>query len=184
LREECSALFLGKVSNPPAYNAILDELVRRKSTRELVDTFRRTLDRSQRYAVYEAMERIAGNEIERLFKSMADRNLNETSLLAVKHFAKRGDKWALRILNDNYFRYGGSSVEWAEVVELFGKYRYEPAVENLANSVGAASMNLGWAAHQSLEQIYPDANCYRSSPFETEACWVDYVKQRKKKKTS
>jgi hypothetical protein len=39
----------------------------------------------------------------------------------LNYLAKRGDKEALRILNDNYFKYG-SSLEWAETVECFGKY--------------------------------------------------------------
>jgi hypothetical protein len=185
LRRECNDAFIEqeKQQYPHSYNAIIADLVSRKPVHELIDSFRRSTDKEQLTGLLEVMDHIGGSEIEQALKSMANRNTEDRSLLSLKYFAKRGEVWALAILNDNYFSYGGSSVEWAAIVELFGKYHYEPAAENLAGSVGAASMNLGWAAHQSLEQIYPEANCLRSSPFETEECWITYVKRRQKART-
>jgi len=72
----------------------------------------------------------------------------------LNYLAKRGDKQALEILNENYFEYGVSSVQWADTVQWFGKYKYQPAIPNLIKSLDAASLNLVGAAQSSLKQLF------------------------------
>lgn len=114
------------------------------------------------------------------FEHPTEAQLHESSRRAVRTLlplAQDGDPRALAILNENYARYEISSMERADIAEVFGKQRYEPAAEQLAESVGAASMNLGWAAHMSLCAIFPDAARSFPTPEETADYWRDYLEK-------
>lgn len=104
--------------------------------------------------------------------------LHETSRRAFRTLmaaAADGDEQALAILNENFARYEISSIERADLAELFGKLRYVPAARHLAESVAAASMNLGWAAHLSLCQLFPDARRDFPTPEATADYWLAWL---------
>jgi hypothetical protein len=113
------------------------------------------------------------------FENPTPEQLHETSRRAIRTlipYAAKGQEWALAILNENYNKYPISSLERADIAAVFGYARYTPAARNLADSVGAASMNLGWAAHVSLCQIFPDAAREFPDPEAAADYWIDYVK--------
>jgi hypothetical protein len=117
------------------------------------------------------------------FENPTPEQLHETSRRAVRSlipYAAKGQEWALAILNENYLEYPISSAERADVAEVFGYARYEPAAQHLAESVGAASMNLGGAAHLSLCQIFPDAAREFPTPEEAADYWIEYVKRHRR----
>lgn len=161
-----------------------DELVRRKAIQDILLAFGNfKSDFGASYHLVDMFERIGGVEVEKAFKQYADHSTTILAYLSLKHFAKKGERWALERLNKHYFEYPVSSLEWSEIATLFGKYRYEPAAENLANSVNAASMNLGAAAHDALCKIYPKAAKDFEGPGLAEQYWLEYIKNKKNKKT-
>jgi len=133
---------------------IRDELVRRKQIAPLIKAFENPLDEDQQLIVAQALFYTDDNRIAPTFKKHISSEINDTMYFCLNYLAKRGDKEALKILNDNYFQYGVSSFQWADTVQWFGKYKYRPAIPNLIDSLNAASLNLVDAAQESLEQIF------------------------------
>ena len=133
---------------------IRDELVRRKQITLLIKAFENPLDEDQQLIVAQALFYIDDNRTASTFKKHISSEINDTMYFCLNYLAKRGDKEALRVLNDNYFQYGVSSSQWADTVQWFGKYKYKPAIPHLIESLDAASLNLVEAAQTSLEQLF------------------------------
>lgn len=106
------------------------------------------------------------------------RATNRQSFKTVLNAANRGDLDALAMLLENYREYQIPSIDRADAAEVFGRYRYAPAAKVLAESVDAASMNLGWAAHLSLRQLFPEAAREFPTPEETADYWKEYLTKR------
>jgi len=68
----------------------------------------------------------------------------------------------------------------ADIVTLFGQYRYYPAAVNLAQTLSAASLNLSIAAEESLRALYPEARADYHSPEEAQKYWTRYVNKHQK----
>jgi hypothetical protein len=133
---------------------IIDGLVKKKETNKLLTTFEHPVDEFQEMVVARALSDIDDDAIYSVFKKHINgHDTTDTMYACLNFLAKRGDKDALKILNDNYFNYGSSS-EWAKTVIWFGKYKYKPAIPNLIGSLDAASLDLVSAAQWSLEQLF------------------------------
>jgi len=160
---------------------VQEELVRRAPVRELLGKFERSCCGWWQPYTFDVLKQIGGDKVDHGLKRLASRRPDQTSMLAVEYFAERGEKWALAILNDNFLSYPLSSMERAEIASLFGRQRYEPAAESLAQVLEAASLNLSGAAVESLIKIYPDGCGIMGSPHEAKECWVPFVAQRRSK---
>jgi hypothetical protein len=137
-----------------------DELVRRRPVKLLIKVFEQPLDEYQQLIVAQAMSEIEDIKIASVFKAHLTLEMTKTMYYCLKYLAKRGDKEALIILNNNHCAYPLPSYELAEVVRCFGQYKYEPSIPLLIDALDAASLNLVDAAQTSLEQFfegpYPD----------------------------
>lgn len=131
------------------------ELIRRKAVVQLLEKFERPADDCQYRYVAEALYAIEDPRILASFRKRLSARLTWVDYLCLNYVAKAGDPHALKILNDNYFQYPTSSLQWSYTVALFGRFNYEPAIPNLIESLGAASLNLVDAAQASLEQLFP-----------------------------
>jgi hypothetical protein len=134
---------------------VQDELIRRKPVAQLLEKFENPVDDCQQRYVAEALYAIEDPRILACFRKRVSTDVTWVDYLCVNYVAKTGDTRALKILNDNYRKYPTSSVQWSCTVELFGRFHYEPAIPNLIESLGAASLNLVDAAQGSLEQLFP-----------------------------
>lgn len=132
------------------------------------------------YELYGLLLEIGDSRVERVFRRSAKGKNTVPTYLSLKRLGEQGEKWALRILNKNYQDYPVSSLEWAEIVMIFGKHRYREAAENLVESLDAASLNLASAAHEALCEIFPDAArataSFQGGPQEAQRFWMDYIK--------
>jgi hypothetical protein len=152
------------------------ELIRRRPIDELMSVFEHTSDRAQRAWMIDVLAQIRNAKVDMALRPFVTTDEDDTNYLALKYFAESCDPSALAILNRNYFKYGVSSMEWASIVRVFGACRYAPAVQNLVASLGAASLDLGFAAHASLSEIYPDAHISFSDSMDAQRQWTSYVR--------
>lgn len=112
--------------------------------------------------------------IEKAYVQRLSRGRTAEDLGVAWYLAKRGNRDAVRILNDNYYQYPVSSWGWSYAVDAFARQKYEPAIPNLIWSLRSASLNLGGAAYTALRVYYPDAPGDLPSP---EAAY-QYFKKR------
>jgi hypothetical protein len=112
--------------------------------------------------------------IEKAYVKRLTHGRTAEDLYVAGYLAKRGNRDAVRILNDNYYQYPVSSWEWSYVIQVFAKQKYEPAIPNLIWSLRSASLNLGGAAYTALRVFYPDSPGDLPSP---EAAY-QYFKKR------
>jgi hypothetical protein len=135
---------------------ITDELRRRPGDVQiLLDAFAAPADSFQQLCVTEVLRTIDDPAVLEAFTRHRCAKTDEVSYYCLKYRAQRGDRKALRVLNDHYREYPVSSCEWAETAALFGEFGYEPAIPNLIGSLDAASLNLAGAACSSLEKLFP-----------------------------
>jgi hypothetical protein len=153
--------------------AIEDELIRRHPVAGIVHIFDITSDRIQQAWMLDILARLRGDKTDAALRPFVTEGLDDANYLALKYFAEKCDAPALTMLNRNYFKYGASSMEWASIVREFGKCRYKPASENLVRSIGAMNIDLGYAALQSLEMMYPDAHIAHDS--NVAQAWQSYL---------
>jgi hypothetical protein len=74
----------------------------------------------------------------------------------VNYLAKKGDPAALKELDTGKYYY--NCLQYAPSVELFGKWKYRPAIPYLVDTaLNAACLNIVDAAEHSLQALYPDA---------------------------
>jgi hypothetical protein len=136
-------------------NEISDELVKRKAIKEVVELFEKDEGFISEGWCFGILEKLRGPETDNLLKGLATKEPTDRAHLANKYFAEVGEQFALENLNANYFQ-NGSSYEWSEIVELFGKYKYYPATENIISTINAASLNLAGASLEALITMYPE----------------------------
>jgi hypothetical protein len=178
LTDECIVALDQGAAVGDEVDLVQQELSRRDATAQIVAAFGVHAGTRSTYILFDLVRRSDAPEVRRGLEPLAGRNTGLVSYLALKYFAERGESWALQVLNDHYDDYPVSSAEWASVARLFGTYGYGPAAANLARSLGAASLNLEEAAHESLRQLYPEAASSAppfDSPAAAQAFWTSYV---------
>ncbi len=157
-------------------DAVEQELIARSAHLDLIDIFERTTDEFQQAWIVDVLAQTrlpaADSVLRRYIHGATD---EPTTYLALKYFGSVCDQEALRILNKHYFQYHTSSMEWASIVRSFGECKYKPAVPKLVETVSAASMNLGYASHLSLLDMYPDAKIDFRDPMVTRKAWEKYL---------
>ena len=160
-------------------DSIVAELVRRRPYTELVPLFARSHDQSQLSTLYGIFAAARGPFLDSTLLKYTNDSIQEgPKYFALKYFADRGDLWALDILNCHFMEYPVSSADFADVVQLFGKYHYHKAAWNLVYSINSVSGNLGEAALEALPRIFPDARAPRPHPGDTTVeFWVAYVRK-------
>jgi hypothetical protein len=173
-------LFVKMKLDPNATNYTLvveQEIAKRRPYKELSFVFSATTDDVQKAWVADALDQMRGPEADLVLRPYISKSRDETTYLALKYFARACDDQALRILNQNYFKYSTSSLEWASIVRSFGECKYKPAVPHLIETVNAMMINLGYASHLALLAIYPDAKIDFRNPSETQEAWTKYVRK-------
>lgn len=162
--------------NEPYYvRAIKAELAKRGPVDRLAAAFAQTDDPLQRRLIFEVLVNLRSAPSLAALRSSATQQTEEANYLANLYFAQRCDTAALANLNANYGRYSVSSLELASVAKAFGDCDYKAAVPNLVRSVDAASLNLGGAAHLSLQKIYPHAKIDAPDPETAKKSWQHYL---------
>ncbi|HEY6971364.1 MAG TPA: hypothetical protein VJA94_19300 [Candidatus Angelobacter sp.] len=152
------------------------ELASRHAYRELIAVFKSTEDEVQQAWVIDTLSQMRSPEVDAGLRRFISEKKEERSYLALKYFSLACDPEALRILTRNYFQYSVSSEEWATIVRSFGQCKYKPATARLVETVDAMMIDLGYASHQSLLAIYPDAGIEFRNPLETQEAWRKYLR--------
>lgn len=147
-----------------------------KPYEDLSYVFARTTDEVQQAWIADVLAEMRGPEADAVVRPYVSNSRSFKTYFALKYFACACDSQALGILNRNYFKYPTSSVEWATIVRSFGECKYKPAASNLAGSVFAMMIDLGYASHLSLLAIYPDANIEFRDPLATQKAWKKYLR--------
>jgi hypothetical protein len=168
----------------PYPEAVVEELVRRHASSELLQAFDTTIDMIQLSWLQQTLGRMRGAAVDSAVAAIATapdtldpRTMEERTYFALKYFVEVGTPWALRILNCNYHRWPVSSMERADIVSLFGRHKYYPSAPNLAATIDAALINLGDAALTSLELMFPKGRKDFKGPEEATNYWKRYVSQ-------
>jgi hypothetical protein len=156
--------------------SVEQEIAKRRPYKELSYVFAQTTDEVQRAWMADVLAEMRGPEADAVLRPHVSKAQDETAYLALKYFARACDPEALGILNNNYFKYSTSSVEWASIVRSFGECKYKPAVPNLVGTVNAMMVDLGYASHLSLLAIYPDAKIEFKDPLQTQDAWQKYLR--------
>ncbi len=152
---------------------------RQKDVHLLLEAFSNPTDDTQLKHIVDVLYPMDDKRINAAFKKYINSNeLSETMYYCLNYLAKQGDMEALKILNKNYFKYPVSSWQWSYTVELFGKYHYIQATENLLTSLDAASLNVVDAAFKSLFLLYPDAPRKFDTPEEAVKVLKKYIAQK------
>jgi hypothetical protein len=112
--------------------------------------------------------------IEKAYVHRLSHGRTADDLYVAWYLAKRGNRDALRILNDNYYQDPVSSWDWSYVIQVFARQKYEPAIPNLIGSLRCASWNLAGEAYTTLRVFYPDSPGNLPSPEAT----YQYYKKR------
>jgi hypothetical protein len=102
-------------------DGIRDELIKKKDIDELLTAFENPKDSLQQKMIVEALYKIEDKRIYNAFENHLSSEISDVMYYCASYLAKQGNKKALKVLNDNYFKYGVSSWEWSYTVELFGK---------------------------------------------------------------
>jgi hypothetical protein len=152
------------------------ELVTRHPVADMADIFSRTEDKAQQAWIVDVFSQMHDPQADARMHGFMTPGLDEKNYLAARYFAGKCDAPALKILNQNYGKYGISSLERASLAKIFGACRYTPAVPNLADSINAMILNLGQAAHDSLSRMYPDAHIAATNPTEMQKAWQSYIR--------
>jgi hypothetical protein len=160
-------------------DVVISQLVQRRAYRELLQAFDTSRDLVQLSWLEHVFASLRGPEADsglRPYATMPDSG--ETQYFALKYFAEGGTRWSFDILNCH--QYTVSSLEWADIVSLFGHFRYYPASANLAGELDMASLNLDVAAEEALRALYPEAQPQYHSPEEARKYWTRYVAEHQK----
>jgi hypothetical protein len=95
--------------------------------------------------------------IERDFVKRLSPKTTEEAYYIAQYLAKRGNRNALEILNENNFKYPISSWQWSYTLREFGRQRFTPAIPTLIEDLDAASLNVVDEAFKALLVFYPDS---------------------------
>lgn len=159
-------------------HAIAMELVRRRSYSALLRRFGDSRDLAQESWVEKILSTIRDPVSDSGMTVFAKRTLDVRSFFALKYFARVGTPWALEILDSNYGQYTVPSYEWAEIVELFGFYRYTPAAHHIAESIGSFP-DIGVAAIESLVAMYPAGKDRFETAVDARQYWLLFLQRFK-----
>lgn len=151
------------------------ELVRRRPIGDIVQVFVNTSDRAQRAWMLDILSQLRGSGVDAALRPFVTDSLDDTNYLALKYFAQACDPTALFLLNKHYFKYSVSSPEWASIVRIFGQCKYVSAADNLALTLFAADIDLGYASNESLKAIYPNADVTAGDPMSIQRDWKAYI---------
>jgi hypothetical protein len=139
---------------------VADALGKPENKTFLLTAFRNANTSEEKLGISYALYRIDDPQIEAFFKRLIAEGYDDGEGLyyPLNYLAKRCDPDALRVLSGNgkggYKGYPGC-LQWGKTVELFGKCKYRPAIPYLIESVEAACMNIGIAAVEDLQTMYP-----------------------------
>jgi hypothetical protein len=139
---------------------IADILGKPKNKAFLLSEFQRRKDEDQQLGIIYSLYRVNDPDIATFFKRLVGDGYDDGEDLyyPLNYLAKRCDPDALWVLSGNgkggYTGYPGC-LQWGKTVELFGKCKYRPAIPYLIASVQAACMNIGIAAVEELQMMYP-----------------------------
>ncbi len=156
---------------------IKKEIVARRPIQELVCVLEISDSFPQIGYTSDLLSEVSDRSLDSRLKVIALADISERSYFALMYFARRGDVWALERLNTHFYQYPVSSVAWAETVDLFGKYHYLPAAQNMAEAVYSVSLNMADACLRNLELMFPGqhpAFAFSPSPEATEY-WKEYI---------
>jgi hypothetical protein len=158
-----------KERDPFFQQMVCKELVARHEINFLLSSFDTLKDSESRsWLVAGVLGNINDHRISHALAVRLSDKEDEESYFIANYLAERGNTNALAILNKHYYQYPVPSWQWSVTVELFGKYRYQPAVSNLIDSLDAASLNVSGAACNALHQIFPDSPRNFIGPTEAE----------------
>jgi len=160
--------------------AIREEMSRRKEVALLTAAYRTSTDEAQKDRLAEVLFEVDDLEVARFMGALMTPAATLRDYYAAQYLAQRGDRRALSIMNQNYFKYPVSSAAWASTVQLFGKYRYRPAISHLIESIDAASVNVAAAAVESLQLLFPGS----PSEFKSVAEAKKYFRERARRQVS
>jgi hypothetical protein len=154
--------------------AIREEMLRRKEVSLLTAAYRTSTDEAQKDRLVEVLFEIDDHAVARFMRALMTPGATLQDYYAAQYLAKRGERRALSIMNQNYFKYPVSSAAWASTVRLFGRYGYRPATNHLIESIDAASVNVAAAAVESLRLLFPGS----PSEFKSAAEAKKYFRER------
>lgn len=138
-------------------NAAWFELLRRREIPWLTSLFDRDEPNQENIVMllYHMGQKKYDERIVRFMRAHLGKDLSRHDFYIALFLAERGDLPALETLSNNCYQYGMSSMDWANGLVQFGKYRYRPAIPCLVWCVNAVSLNAADAAIQSLELFFP-----------------------------
>jgi hypothetical protein len=90
--------------------AIREEIARRKEVALLTSAYRTSTDEAQKDRLIEALFEIDDLEVARFMQALIMPGTTLRNYYAAQYLARRGDRGALSIMNQNYFKYPVSSV--------------------------------------------------------------------------
>lgn len=95
--------------------------------------------------------------IEKEFVKRLSPEQTEEAYYVAQYLAKKGNRKALEILNENHFSYPISSWQWSYTLKEFGRQKFTPAIPTLIYYLDAASLNVVDEAFEALLVFYPDS---------------------------
>jgi hypothetical protein len=147
-------------------DSIYDELLLRKPVPPLIALYDTTKDYFSRGYIRDVLYHIDDTLIYNYMMRNLNNSCTEENYYVAMYLAKKGYAKALEILNNYYWKWPVSSWQFSYTAELFGKYKYYPAADNLIESLNAASFNLADGAIDALQNLYPGSKKDFSSPDE------------------
>lgn len=132
---------------------IVNEMIKRKNIPFLLKWFKKSVDDEQKLSLLTILMGFDDPGIEEAFKKYLNSDKTKINHYCLYYLAKKGNRKALKILNENFTAYPISSYEFSVTVKLFGLYKYKPAVKNLINGLDFASLNMVDACMESLDKI-------------------------------
>jgi hypothetical protein len=157
---------------------VQNELLKRKHISNLLHEYETTQDQFLKEKLLGVLFNFTNAQISNAMLKTANTNTDIIGYLSNAYLARQGYIPALENLNRNFMNYPVSSWEFSYVVGYFGRYKYYPAVQNLIQSISAASGNLSGACLKSLFLLYPEANQDFNSTEEAEQYFRDYIKRK------
>ncbi len=155
------------------------ELKKRNITNKIIDIYNSTVDLCQKESLIGILYHIKNNKVKKALKKTATTNINKITYYSHNYLAKQGDKKSIKMLNNNWHKYPVSSWQWSYTVNIFGKYKYKPAVPNMIKGLDSASGNMFDSCLTNLFKIYPDTRQKFNSVKEAKKFFNEYIKKQK-----
>ena len=149
----CAALDRDNPDGDPL--AVKAAITKRAPLTLVLSTLRQTGDACKRELLIAVAAESRDSRTAGLFRQLLTRERDRGSMLIAVYLARQGDRKALGILDENYYAYQTSSLDWAQAMTVFGEQRYYAVVPKLIASLDAASLNVVDAAFDVLGEMYP-----------------------------